>query len=167
MQRSKCLTIISAGICVTFSLVFPVWGIGPQPEPPDIKTIALSKGTEAKKIGSGHFMFKLPDGKVVEVKGLARSSGSAAVVFKECRIYDRAGKLIASGVQGTLKGGVKPPDQSKVGIIGTGSKTGIIGHSGGEAGIIGDAGNFIKIEDAVTWLPAAITYKSIKMKNKP
>jgi len=158
MKRSKCLTIILAGLCVTFSLVFPVWGIGPQPEPPDIKTITLSKGTKVEKIGPGHFKFKLPDGKLVEVKGLARSSGEGVAIFKECKIFDSKGQLIASGTQGALKGGVKPSDQSKVGII---------GDTGSKAGIIEDTGNFIKIDDDVTWLPAAISYKSIKMKNKP
>lgn len=168
MKRSKCLMIILAWLCVSVSLVFPVWGLSPQPEPPDIKTITLSKGTEVKKVGPGHFKFKLPDGKLLEVKGLARSSGEAIAIFKECKIFDPKGQLIASGIQGALKGSVKPADQSKVGIIGdSGSKTGIIGDSGSKAGIIGDSGNFVKIDDDVIWLPATITFKLVKMKRKP
>jgi hypothetical protein len=87
----------------------------------------------------------LADRKVVEVNGFARTSGGAIAFFRECRIFDAKGQLIDSGMKGALKGRIKPSGQSK-------------------AGMIGDTGNVIKMENDLVMLPVTITYEAIKMK---
>ena len=119
-------------------------GINPQPEPP-AKSITLPLGTKVEKAGTGYFKLKVPEGQSVEIKGFSRSGGSALI--KECRIYDQTGKLIASGKQGVLRSGQKPVegkiDLSKI-----------------------DSKGYMKIDDDVTWLPATITFESMKIIDK-
>jgi hypothetical protein len=100
------------------------------------KLITLQKGTKVEKLGPGHFKFKLPDGQAVEVKGYSKGSGTTAIIG-DSGIYDRTGKLIASGKQGSLKSGPKPKE------------------------FIKESKNYVKIDDDVTWLPATITFKLI------
>jgi len=102
------------------------------------KSITLPKGTKVEKVGPGHFKFKLPDGQAVEVKNFSRSGGKA--IIGDCGIYDRTGKLIASGKQGNLKSGPKP----------TGGKVEYLKIESKE---------HIKIDDDITWLPATITFQ--------
>jgi len=141
MKTLKSLMIITVWVCVTVSLVFPAWGLGPQPEPPDKPSIILQKGTKVEKIGAGHFKFKLPDGRIVEVKNLVRSTEGATYVIGDCGIFDPRGKLIVLGKQGSLKSMVKPSGQSK-------------------AGMIGDTGSYVKIDDDPTYLPAILSFQT-------
>jgi hypothetical protein len=90
----------------------------------------------------GHFKFKLPDGQTVEVKGFTRDGGETAVIG-DCGVYDRAGKLITSGKQGSLKSGPKPTT----------------------ARLMKSSNNFMTIDDEPTWLPAIITF-SVKTGDK-
>jgi len=144
MKTLKCLMTVMVWVCVTVSFVLPTWGLNPQPEPPIYKSITLPKGTMVEKLGPGHFKFKLPDGQVVEVKGLVKSGGSAdkhrgaTAIIGDSGIYDRTGKLITSGKQGSLKSGPKPTEDKHIKI---------------------DPRDFVKIDDDVTWLPITIQFQ--------
>ncbi len=140
METQKSLMIVVAWMCLA-SIVFPAWGLNPQPEPPRPEKLVLPKGTTVEKIGEGHFKFKLPDGRTVEVKGFQRGSGGTATL-SECRIYDSKGKLTTLGKQGTLKGGPKVAE-GKVEYLKI------------------DAKKFVKIDDEPTWLPATIQFQKI------
>ncbi len=105
------------------------------------KSIALPAGTKVEKMGRGHVKFKLPSGRVVEVKGYSKGSDTTAMMG-DSRIYDRTGKLIASAKQGTLKSGPKSKENLK------------------------DARNHVKIDDDIIWLPATITFQAFEMKKK-
>jgi len=105
------------------------------------RSITLPMGTKAEKLGPGHFKFKLPDGQVVEVKGYSKGSGTTAIIG-DSGIYDRTGKLIASGKQGSLKSGPKPKE------------------------FIKENKDYVKIDDEPTWLPATITFQVVEMKSK-
>ena len=105
------------------------------------KSIALPAGTKVEKLGQGHFKFKLPSGRMVEVKGYSKGSGTTAMIGNS-RIYDRTGKLIASAKQGMLKSGPKPKE------------------------LIKDSRNYVKIDEDITWLPATITFQAVEIKRK-
>jgi hypothetical protein len=105
------------------------------------RSITLPMGTKAEKLGPAHFKFKLPDGQVVEVKGYSKGSGTTAIIG-DSGIYDRTGKLIASGNQARLISGKKPKE------------------------FIKESKNYVKIDDDVTWLPATITFQVVEMKSK-
>jgi hypothetical protein len=105
------------------------------------KSITLPVGTKAEKLGPGHFKFKLPDGRTVEVKGYSKRSAATAIIG-DCGIYDRTGKLIASGNQASLKSGKRPKE------------------------FIKESKNYVKIDDEPTWLPVTITFQVVEMKTK-
>lgn len=135
MKTSKCLIALAVWLFFTAGATLPAWALNPQPEPPIYQSITLPKGTVVDKLGAGHFKFRLPDGRVVEIRGLVKGKGGAAAIIGDSGIYDRTGKLIMSGRQGTLKSG--PP-----------------------LGNLRTSGDMIKIDDDVTWLPATITFRS-------
>ncbi len=132
MKRLK--YILMAIVCAGFSacLFQPAWGQ---------QSITLPKGTTAEKIGAGHFKLKLPDGRIIEVKGLQKADGGTSIIG-DCGIYDRAGKLIASSKGASLKSGPKPSGR-KVESLKIDSK------------------EYAKIDDEVTWLPATINLQSV------
>lgn len=105
------------------------------------KSIALPVRTKVEKLGPGHFKFKLPSGRMVEVKGYSKGSGTTALIG-DSRIYDHTGKLIASAKQGTLKSGPKPKE------------------------FIKESKSSVKIDDDEIWLPATITFQAVEMKRK-
>ena len=153
MKTLRCLVIVVVGICfaaMVYSaekeITIPVEkrGINPQPEPP-AKSITLPLGTKVEKAGTGYFKLRPPEGQIVELKGFSRSGGNGMI--KECRIYNHTGKLIASGKQGVLKSGQKPIE-GKVDLSRIDSK------------------GYMKIDDDVTWLPATITFESMKIIDK-
>ncbi len=139
MKMLKCL-MIAVGMFLATSFVFPVWGLNPQPEPPRPQSITLAKGTTVEKLGAGHFKFKLPDGRIVEVKGLQKSKGGTAIIG-DSGIYDPTGKLISSGKRGSLKGGPKRAT-GKVEFLKI------------------DARDYITIDDEPTWFPITITFQA-------
>lgn len=145
MKTLKWLMIAMVWVCFTASIVLSVWALNPQPEPPiPMEKLTLPKGTIVEKIGEGHFKFKLPDGRMVEVKGFSRS-GSGKAILGDCILYDRTGKLIAKGKQGSLKSGPKPAE--------------------GKVEYLKIDRGFLKIDDEPTWLPATIIFK-IESKGK-
>ena len=138
MKMLKCL-MIAVGMFFAASFVLPVWGqLNPQPEPPRPQSITLPEGTKVEKLGAGHFKFKLPDGRTVEVRGLQRSKGGTAIIG-DSGIYDPTGKLISSGKGGSLKGSPKPA-------------AGKVEHLKIDKG-------FLKIDDEPIRLPATITFQ--------
>lgn len=139
MKTSKCAIALVVWLCCTAGMMLPAWALNPQPEPPMLQPITLPQGTVVEKLGAGHFKFRLPDGSVVEVKGFVKGRGGAAAVIGDSGLYDRSGKLILTGKQGTLKSG---PAASK----------------------LRTSGNMIKIDDEVTWLPATITLRPEKIR---
>lgn len=143
MKTLRCLVIVIVGICFA-AMVYPAWAINPQPEPP-AKSITLPLGTKVEKVSAGYFKLKVPEGQTVELKGFSRSGGTAMI--KECGIYSRTGKLIATGTRGVLRSGQKTVegkiDLSKI-----------------------DSKGYMKIDDDVTWLPATITFESMKIIDK-
>ena len=134
MKTTKILAMIAAIVLITAwsHMVFA-----------EEKSITLPVGTKAEKLGPGHFKFKLPDGQTVEVKGYSKRSGATAMIG-DTGIFDRSGKPIASGKQGSLKGGPKPTEDKHLKI----SK------------------GYIQIDDDITWLPATITFQVVEMKSK-
>ena len=71
-----------------------------------------------------------------------------ARILGDCGIHDAKGKLIASGTNGVLKGGLKA--------------------MGGAAQAMKDVppGDYVKIDDEVTWLPAVIEFPSVRIFNR-
>ncbi len=144
MKMLKCLMIV-VGMFFVASFVLPAWGqLNPQPEPPMPQSITLPEGTKLEKLGAGHFKFKLPDGRIVEVKGLQKSRGGTAIIG-DSGIYDRTGKLISSGKGGSLKSGPKPAEDKHLKI---------------------DTRKFVKIDDDITWLPMTIQFQKTETKRK-
>ncbi len=148
MKRSRILiTFLMFSLLLTFSLSYAVETKQKEVKPAapatpsEEKFIALPVGTKVEKLGPGHFKFKLPSGRIVEVKGYSKGSGETAMIG-DSRIYDRTGKLIASAKQGMLKGSPKPKDFVK------------------------DSKNYLKIDGDITWLPATITFQALEMKRK-
>ena len=131
----------------------------------DEKTIVLPQGTKAQKLGEGHFKFRLPDGKVVEVRNLVLpgkvlgNTGTRAIVG-DSGIYDASGKKISAGWKGSLAGGPKPALSAK-----KPPKKGVAE--------IDDEVTWAKIDDEVTWgmklgdsvvfLPATLRFQEIKI----
>lgn len=141
----KSLTMVIALVCFAAILVLPVWAqLNPQPEPPAPQSITLPKGTTVEKLEAGHFKFKLPDGRVIEVRGLQKSRGGTAIIG-DSGIYDSKGKLIASGKGGSLKSGPKPAEDKHLKV---------------------DPKNFVKIDDDITWFPITIQFQKIGTKTK-
>jgi hypothetical protein len=94
-QKRIAAELFVALLVIVLTLAWSQTAFGQQ------KSITLPKGTKVQKIGQGHFKFKLPNGQVVEVKGLVNSGGGSSTIG-ESGIYGPAGKLIASGRQGNL-----------------------------------------------------------------
>lgn len=98
------------------------------------QTIVLPKGTGVEKLGAGHFRFLLPNGQIVEGKGVNAKAG----IIGDCGVHDQTGKLVASG-QCSLRGALAP---------------------GKEAAAQMPASEYVKIDDEVTWLPAMLTVQT-------
>ena len=122
----------------------------------ETKTLTVPKGTTIEKIEPGHFKLKGPEGCVFEVRGFQRSAkGQASFgevgILGDCGIYDKNGKIIATGTKGVLKSGPKPA-----------------GYSGkGAVPVNIPARDYIKIDDEVTWLPAIIEFQPARIFNRP
>lgn len=124
------------------------------------KSITLPKGTTVQKLGAGHFRFKLPDGRSVEVKNFNPGTGSIVGIVGDCGIYDPTGKLISKGRQGQLKGQAKAkPVRLPAGteyVIVDDDPTRIVEVRGGRKLPKSD---YIMIDDDPTYLPATIQFQ--------
>jgi len=115
------------------------------------KTVTIPKGTKVEKLGPGRFKLITPDGAVFDITsfkktGKGQGTPGAAGIIGDCGIKDAKGKVIATGANGVLTGGVRA----------------IIGDSGKAMQDIPPA-DYIKIDDDVTWLPATIQFPSLRV----
>ena len=106
------------------------------------QSLILPKGTTAQKLAAGHVLFSLPNGQKAEVKNYDPKSGS----FGSCVIYLPGGKPLATGKGGTLGGAGRAGIDDEV----TWGKKGAAGT---------EPGDYVKIDDEVTWLPATLKFE--------
>lgn len=118
------------------------------------KTVTIPKGTKVEKLGPGDFKLTTPDGTVFELRSFKKSGKgqgepAAAGIIGDCGIRDAKGKLVASGANGVLKGGVRA-------AVAAGSKA------------LKDvpAEDYVKIDDEITWLPATIQFPGLRVFNR-
>lgn len=104
------------------------------------KTVTIPKGTKVQKVGPGNFKLTTPDGLVFTLTNYKK----AGQVIGDCGISDSKGRLIATGTNAVLKGGVGP----------------------GKALKDIPASDYVKIDDEVTWLPAIIQFPTIRIFNR-
>jgi len=115
------------------------------------KTVTIPKGTKVEKLGAGHFKLITPDGPILDIRSFKKTGkgpGTPGVVgiIGDCGIRDAKGKVIATGANGVLTGGVRA----------------IIGDTGKALKDIPPA-DYIQIDDEVTWLPATIQFPSLRI----
>jgi hypothetical protein len=118
------------------------------------KVLTFPKGTVVEKLGPGHFKLKTPEGCVFEIKAYQKTAkGQGAFgqvgIIGDCGIFDKNGKIIATGAKGILKSG---PQSS-------------LGGSGKALKDI-PATDYVKIDDEVTWLPATIEFTLVRVFNR-
>lgn len=130
------LSLVLAG-----GLVFLAFG--------DLRAIGLPKGTTVEKIGPEQFVFTLPGGCRIAVKGLNLRAGQEGVpeviISEECGLNDETGKLVALGKQGLVRSGPKPELIESVPL----SQVPL------EA--------YVKIDRYVVWLPARIEFQATRI----
>jgi hypothetical protein len=117
----------------------------------ETSVVTVPKGTVVEKVGPGHFKLKGPEGFVFEIKAYQKTAKGQGKfgdvgILGDCGIFDKSGKIIATGAKGILKSGAKA----------------IIGDSGKAMKDI-PAADYIKIDDEVTWLPAIIEFTSVRV----
>jgi hypothetical protein len=114
--------------------------------------VTVPKGTKVEKLGPGSFKLTTPEGTVFNITSFKKSpkaKGAAAAtgiigdcgILGDCGIRDAKGKLIASGANGVLRGVAAAASAVKG----------------------APAGDYIKIDDEVTWLPATIQFPAIRI----
>jgi hypothetical protein len=145
----KSIFLVSSAVLLIFALCGGLAGI-------ENKVLTVPKGTTIEKIEPGHFKLKGPEGCVFEVRGFQRSGKGQATfgevgILGDCGIFDKNGKIIATGAKGILKSGPKPAGYSGKGAV--------------PANI--PATDYIKIDDEVTWLPAMIEFQPSRIFNRP
>jgi len=119
----------------------------------ETKSITLPKGTTVEKLGTGHFKFKLPNGKIVEMRNFNSQTGAIGYV----EVVDPNPPHIIRGEKGQFKG-------EKAKVIRLPSKT--------EYVLIDDdicwlknsskipKSNYIMIDDDIVWLPVTIQFET-------
>jgi hypothetical protein len=118
----------------------------------ETKSVAIPRGTTVEKLGPGSFKLTTPEGTVFNITSFKKSpkaKGAAAAagiigdtgIIGDCGIRDAKGKLIATGANGVLKG--KAATASAVKGV--------------------PPGDYIKIDDEVTWLPATIQFPTLRI----
>ncbi len=115
------------------------------------KSVTIPKGTKVEKLGPGSFKLTTPAGLVISITGCKKAGGAqgapgAGGILGDCGIRDAKGKLVATGANAVLKGA--PPA--------------IIGEAGRIAKDV-PPGDYIKIDDEVTWLPATIRFPALRV----
>ena len=119
------------------------------------KSVTVPKGTKVEKLGPGSFKLTTPEGTVFNITSYKKAGkgqgtpGAAGIIgdcgiLGDCGIRDAKGKLIASGANGVLRGIIDPNDRSR-------------------SVASAPPGDYIKIDDEVTWLPATIQFPSVRI----
>lgn len=119
----------------------------------DSKTLTIPKGTVVEKLGPGHFKLTGPEGCVFEIKSYQKAGKGGGLfgevgIIGDCGIYDKNGKVVATGTKGILKSGKA-----------------IIGDSGKALKDV-PASEYIMIDDEITWLPATIEFTPARIFNR-
>lgn len=145
MKRSS-LTAVFLGVCLLVSVAGTAAA--------QAKSVTVPKGTKVEKLGPGSFKLTTPEGIVFAITsfkkaGKGQGTPGTAGILGDCGIRDAQGKLIATGANGVLKG----------------SEKAIIGDSGKALKDV-PPGDYIKIDDEVTWLPATIQFPSLRVFNR-
>jgi len=115
----------------------------------DTKAIGLPKGTTVEKIGPGLYVFTLPGGCRIEVKGLTLRAGQEgvpeAVISEDCGINDEKGKVVALGKQGLVRSGPMPEVIKGVPLSQV------------------PVQEYLKIDKYIAWLPARIEFQATRI----
>lgn len=120
------------------------------------KVLTVPKGTVLEQVGPQQFRLRGPEGCVFEIKGFQKT-GKGQVTFGEigiigdCGIYDKNGKLIATGAKGILKGGPKPANNP----------------GGGTPPPQPKPSDYIRIDTYTIWLPATLEFTPVRVFNRP
>ncbi len=133
MKRSSLASPALLGLvllALAFSVAFPA---------AEERQVTLPKGTTAESPEQGNWIFTLPTGYAVQVKGFVASGKGAADsgTLRECSFFEK-GKLIAMGERGTLRTGPQPAGDITV-------------------------ADSMKVAGKVVWLPAALTFKTTRI----
>jgi len=116
------------------------------------KSVTIPKGTKVEKLGPGSFKLTTPEGTVFNITSFKKAGkgqgapGAAGIIgdcgiLGDCGIRDAKGKLIASGANGVLRGVAAAASAVKG----------------------APPGDYIKIDDEITWLPATIQFPSMRI----
>jgi len=137
-MKMSSVPVLCLGILFLISIAGPAAAQG--------KSVTVPKGTKAEKLGSGSFKLTAPDGTVFKITSFKKaaktpSSPGSAGIIGDCGIHDAKGKLIASGTNGVLKGKAATASAVKG----------------------APPGDYIKIDDEITWLPAMIEFPSLRV----
>jgi hypothetical protein len=143
MKRSSWLALLLGGI-----LVVSIAGTAAA----EGKAVVIPKGTKVEKLGPGSFKLTAPDGTVFAVTsykkaGKGQGAPGATGIIGDCGIRDAKGKLIATGANGVLKGIMNPENRTRIAAT-------------------APPGDYIKIDDEITWLPALIEFPSMRIFNR-
>ncbi|MDH4196656.1 MAG: hypothetical protein OEW05_04545 [Candidatus Aminicenantes bacterium] len=115
----------------------------------DTRAIGLPKGTTVEKTGPGQFVFTLPGGCRIAVKGLNLKAGlegvPEAVISEECGLNDETGRIVALGKQGLVRSGPKPELIKGVPLSQVPLK------------------EYVKIDQYIAWLPARIEFQATRI----
>ena len=138
-MRRSCFLPLFLGLALVLSAVSTASAQG--------KVLVIPKGTKVQKVGPGNFKLTTPGGTSYNFTSYKKGQyNGVSAILGDCGIYDGKGLLIAKGTNAALKGGAKA----------------IIGDSG-KPGSQPPPTDYIKIDDEVTWLPATITFPSIRI----
>jgi hypothetical protein len=112
------------------------------------KTVIIPKGTKVEKLGPGQFRLITPDGSIFEITafkkvGKGQGAPGAVGIIGDCGIKYAKGNVIAMGANGVLKSGDSGKAMKDI-----------------------PPGDYVKIDDEVTWLPATIQFPSLRIFNR-
>ena len=139
-MRRSIPAVLIAGLVLAAVLAPPLSGqAGPR-------VIVLPRGTTVESLAPGYLRLKLPEGCFIELKGYQKTKGTATIeatgTADECQVKGVTGKLVALGGEVRLVGGPMP--------------------EGGTSA----AEDFLKIDAAVTWLPARLEFQATRVFNR-
>ncbi|HOW86656.1 MAG TPA: hypothetical protein P5119_12405 [Candidatus Aminicenantes bacterium] len=113
------------------------------------RSITVPKGTKAEMLGPESFKLTTPAGYVFTITSFKKTGKAAGKpdevgILGDCGIRDPKGKVVATGFEGVLK--------SAPAIAAAGKALKDI-----------PPGEYIKIDDEVTWLPATMQFPSMRI----
>ena len=136
-----------ARLLLVLAVATPAWAappkpLSPQPDPPGKPpTVTLPKGTTVERLGPVLLRFKLPTGSVLDLKGCRRNQNRQLVA-------DEGHFVAVVGKPGWTAKGAKLVDGPR---------------PAGEP----SPRDYVKIDDDVTWLPAAVQFAGIANPDPP